>query len=49
MKPVELQHRLEQLFARDHRAEAEALLERECGAGRRASRERACAGIACLH
>ena len=33
MEPVKLQHRLEQLFAPDDRAEAETLLERECGAG----------------
>lgn len=32
MEPIELQHRLEQLFAPGDRAEAETLLERECGA-----------------
>mgnify|MGYP001244670969 CR=1 FL=1 len=33
MEPVELQNRLGQLFPPADRAEAEALLERECGAG----------------
>ena len=33
MEPVELQRRLDQLFAPGERAEADTLLECECGAG----------------